>query len=99
MTLTPNLPMDQQPQEVQDVVASAEFRRRNAVDYEMLKLANQRLDAEIARRGDSFQRELETFRAMKRTAQSACGGDESAMRVCFIHDEGAGRRVQGCWQC
>ena len=99
MTLTPNLPMAQQPQEVQDVAASEEYRRDNAMDYELLRLVNRRLDTEIARRGASFQRELETFRLMKRKAQSTCGADESAVRLCYVRDEGTGQHVRkfGVW--
>ncbi len=81
--------MAQQPPEVQ-AAAGSQFRATNAVDYELLALANTRLDTEVAALGPRFADELALFRHLRRTVQKGCSHVDYVMKQCFFRDEGCG---------
>lgn len=83
---TPHPPLNLEPIEVQ---AAAARLHGNTPDMQLYKLANERLDREVAKYGDSFERDLETFQQMLAEVERTCRPRFS--ESCLWNDNGCGQ--------
>jgi hypothetical protein len=93
----PTIPRSEQPQDIQDFLASAEFQGSMQLDLQIYDLAKKRFDARIDQVGrEQFAAKVEDFRKWKGQVLEACkadlGSGDHAWREshCYVGDFGCG---------
>lgn len=84
-------PISQQPTEVQQLVASRQFRSKMSADLRLYAAANAALDRRIHELGAVFFRQLALFQKLLGKARIQCGGATSPTGktdTCYWNDNG-----------
>lgn len=93
-----HIPLPEQPDEVRDYVESEEFRAIIASDREFYQQAIDRMDADIAKIGESeFKIQVEAFLSFKKKAEDSC--HESLQVHGNWHDWSKDNCYHGDWGC
>jgi hypothetical protein len=86
-TMVSHVPLTQEPNEVQR--AAARLHDGNTPDNMLLKFANSALDRHVANYGNTFTLDLQQFRRMLATVETACRSHFS--ESCLWNDNGCGQ--------